>query len=71
MCIIVVTKLRVATVMKFDSKQEEIRFLSYIWLRLLYLYEHIKYDGDTDLKSAVRKCKNQISIKIDELKDQI
>lgn len=71
MCIIAVTKRKVVAVMKFESKQQELRFMYALWERLMYLQEHLKENAELEFMQVVRECKWRCSNKIERLKDEI
>lgn len=71
MCIIAVTKRKVVAVMKFESKQQELRFMYVLWERLMYLQEHLKENGELEFMQVVREYKWRCSNKIERLKDEI
>ena len=57
--------------MKFENKQQELRFMYVLWLRLLYLQEYLKETGELEFMQVVRECNWRCSNKIERLKDEI
>ena len=57
--------------MKFESKQQELRFMYALWERLSYLQEHLKENDELEFMQVVRECKWRCSNKIEHLKDEI
>ena len=43
--------------MKFESKQQELRFMYALWERLSYLQEHLKENDELEFMQVVRECK--------------
>lgn len=64
-------KRKVATIMIFESKEQELMFMNVLWLRLLYLQEHLKETGELEFMQVVRECNWRCSNKIERLKDEI
>jgi hypothetical protein len=61
----------VATIMIFESKEQELMFMNVLWLRLFYLQEHLKETGELEFMQVVRECNWRCSNKIERLKDEI
>ena len=57
--------------MIFESKEQELMFMNVLWLRLLYLQEHLKETAELEDMQVVRECKWRCSNRIDRLKDEI
>ena len=57
--------------MKFENKQQELRFMCALWERLMYLQEHLKENDELEFMQVVRECKWRCSNKIERLKDEI
>ena len=57
--------------MKFENKQQELRFMYVLWERLMYLQEHLKENGELEFMQVVRECKWRCSNRIECLKDEI
>ena len=64
-------KRNVATIMIFESKEQELMFMNVLWLRLFYLQEHLKETGELEFMQVVRECNWRCSNKIERLKDEI
>ena len=43
--------------MKFESKQQELRFMCILWERLVYLQEHLRETSELEFMQVVRGCK--------------
>ena len=57
--------------MIFESQEQELMFMNVLWLRLLYLQEHLKETGELEFMQVVRECNWRCSNKIERLKDEI
>ena len=57
--------------MKFENKQQELRFMYVLWERLLYMQEYLKETGELEFMQVVRECNWRCSNKIERLKDEI
>ena len=64
-------KRKVATIMNFESKEQELKFLNVLWFRLFYQQEHLKETGELDFMQVDRECYWSSSNKIERLKDEI
>ena len=51
--------------MKFENKQQELRFMYVLWERLMYLQEHLKENGELEFMQVVRECKWRCSNRIE------
>ena len=51
--------------MKFENKQQELRFMHVLWERLMYLQEHLKENGELEFMQVVRECKWRCSNRIE------
>ena len=57
--------------MKFENKQQELKFMYVLWERLMYLQEHLKENSELEFMQVVRECKWRCSNRIERLKDKI